>query len=392
MALLRATKTLPPDRGFRVYLATRNLSARSPLFYPSRFASMRTPAPWRRAWASLKSLNPPPVNIMCRRFAILCVVASVVSPVLAFANNTDAMFPVKSHNFGDVAVASKTEFQFPIHNTTGRTLHIREVRTSCGCTSPVVETHYIEPGQTGSILAKFNTATHRGQKGANLTVVVDQPFYAEVRLRVDGYIRQDLVFHPGAIDFGKQPRGRQLTQMAKIIYAGRRDWAVVDVLTSKPWISIEVKQESITGQNSVYLMTVNLAPDAPAGFFRDELVVVTNDRSRPRIPFVISGELESELTISPQSIAGGSVKPGEAIEKKLVIRGKDPFVIDSIEAKGWEVSFDPVDEAKTTHIINVRFAPNGDAVGQISSPVIVKTTGGMSATSSATLTAIVRAQ
>jgi len=329
---------------------------------------------------------------MCRRFAILCVVASVVSPVLAFANNTDAMFPVKSHNFGDVAVASKTEFQFPIHNTTGRTLHIREVRTSCGCTSPVVETHYIEPGQTGSILAKFNTATHRGQKGANLTVVVDQPFYAEVRLRVDGYIRQDLVFHPGAIDFGKQPRGRQLTQMAKIIYAGRSDWAVVDVLTSKPWISIEVKQESITGQNSVYLMTVNLAPDAPAGFFRDELVVVTNDRSRPRIPFVISGELESELTISPQSIAGGSVKPGEAIEKKLVIRGKDPFVIDSIEAKGWEVSFDPVDEAKTTHIINVRFAPNGDAVGQISSPVIVKTTGGMSATSSATLTAIVRAQ
>jgi hypothetical protein len=329
---------------------------------------------------------------MCRRFAILYVVASLASPVVAFANNTDAMFPVKNHNFGDVAVASQTEFRFPIHNTTGRTLHIREVRTSCGCTSPSVETHYIEPGQTGSILAKFNTGTHRGQKGANLTVVVDQPFYAEVRLRVDGYIRQDLVFHPGAIDFGKQPRGHQLTQTAKIMYAGRSDWAVVDVLTSKPWISLEVKQESRTGQNSVYLMTVNLAPDAPAGFFRDELVVVTNDRSRPRIPFMITGELESELAISPQSIAGGSLKPGETIEKKLVIRGKDPFVIDSIEAKGWEVSFDPVDEAKTTHIINVRFAPSGNAVGQMSSPVIVKTSGGMTATSTATLTAIVRAQ
>lgn len=332
------------------------------------------------------------MNIMCRSIAILCVVASLASPVATFANNTDAMFPVKSHNFGDVAVASKTEFRFPIHNTTGRTMHVREVRTSCGCTSPSVETHYIEPGQTGFILAKFNTGTHRGQKGANLTVVIDQPFFTEVRLRVDGYIRQDLVFHPGAIDFGKQARGQELTQSAKIMYAGRSDWAVVDVLTTKPWIAVDVKQESRTGQNSVYLLTVKLSADAPAGYFRDELVVVTNDRTRPRVPLLISGELESELTISPQSIAGGSVKPGETIEKKLVIRGKEAFIVDSIEAKGWQVTFEPVTEAKTTHIINVRFAPDGNATGQMSSPVIVKTSGGMTATSTATLTAIVRAQ
>jgi len=345
-----------------------------------------------KTWKRNVSQSHLYVNIMCRSFAILCVFASLASPVAVLANNVDAMFPVKSHNFGDVAVASKTEFRFPIRNTTGRTIHVREVRTSCGCTSPSVETHYIEPGQTGAILAKFNTGTHRGQKGANLTVVIDQPFYTEVRLRVDGFIRQDLVFHPGAIDFGKQARGQQLTQTAKIMYAGRSDWAVVDVLTTKPWISVDVKQESRNGQNTIYLLTVNLSPEAPAGYFRDELVVVTNDRTRPRVPLLISGELESELTISPQSIAGGSVKPGESIEKKLVIRGKDAFVIDSIEAKGWEVTFDPITEAKTTHIVNVRFAPNGDATGQMSSPVIVKTSGGMTATSTATLTAIVRAQ
>jgi hypothetical protein len=327
---------------------------------------------------------------MYRSLAILCVFANLAVPVVAGASNTDSMFPVKNHNFGDVAVGAKTEFRFPIHNTTGRTIHVREVRTSCGCTTPSVENHYIEPGQTGSILAKFNTGTHRGQKGANLTVVIDQPFYTEVRLRVDGYIRQDLVFHPGEINFGKQSRGQQLNQSAKIIYAGRNDWDVVDILTTKPWISVDVKQESRSGQTATYVMTVNVSPDAPAGYFRDELVVVTNDRSRPRIPFLISGELESELTISPQSIAGGSVKPGETIEKKLVVRGKEPFVIDSIEAKGWEISFEPTNEPKTTHIVNVRFVPNGDTAGQITSPVVVRTSGGMAATSTATLTAVVR--
>jgi hypothetical protein len=329
---------------------------------------------------------------MSRRFMIFCVFAALASTSQALGNNVDAMFPVKSHNFGDVAVGAKTEFRFPIHNTTGRTIHVREVRTSCGCTTPSVETHYIEPGQTGAILAKFNTGTHRGQKGANLTVVIDQPFYTEIRLRVDGYIRQDLVFHPGAIDFGKLARGQHLSQTAKIMYAGRSDWAVVDVLTTKPWVSVDVKQEARSGQNTTYLLTVNVSPDAPAGFFREELIVVTNDRSRPRVPFLISGELESELTVSPQLIAGGSVKPGESIEKKLVIRGKEPFVVESIEAKGWHVTFDPTTEEKSTHIVHVRFAPSGDATGQISSPVVVKTSGGMTAASTATLTAIVRGQ
>jgi len=337
-------------------------------------------------------LNFSTVIIMYRTLAVFCVVACSTAPMLALANNVDAMFPVKKHNFGNVAVASKTEFRFPIHNTTGRTLHVEAVRTSCGCTTPTVETPYIEPGQTGSIIAKFNTDTHRGQKGATLTVVIRQPFYTEVHLRVEGYIRQDMVFSPGAVDFGKQSVGQELTRTAKILYAGRSDWAVVDVLSSKPWMSVNVKQESRSGQSATYLLTVTLAPNAPAGFFRDELIVVTNDRSKPRVPLMICGELESDLTISPQSIAMGAVKPGETIEKKIVVRGKEPFTVESIEAKGWQVSFDPAAEPKTTHILNVRFVARGETTGQMTSHVIVHTSGGVKASSSATLTAIVRAQ
>ena len=329
---------------------------------------------------------------MNRKFAVWFAVAFFVSPVAALANSVDAMFPVKKHDFGTVAVASKTEFRFPIHNNTNRPIHIQTVRTSCGCTTPTVETPYIEPGQTGSILAKFNTGTHRGKKGATLTVVIDQPFYSEVRLRVDGYIRQDLVFHPGAVDFGKQSVGQELSQSAKLLYAGRSDWAVVEVLESKPWVSADLKLEARNGGNATYVLTVTIGPGAPAGPFREELVLVTNDRSRPRVPFLISGELESDLTVSPQSIAAGTVKPGETVEKKLVIRGKEPFLVESIEAKGWQISFDPVTEPKTTHIIAVRLNADGETTGQLTGPLVVKTNGGVTTQATATLTGIVRAE
>ena len=36
------------------------------------------------------------------------------------------------------------------------------MRTSCGCTTPIVETEIVPPGGRGSILAKFNTGTHTG--------------------------------------------------------------------------------------------------------------------------------------------------------------------------------------------------------------------------------------
>lgn len=327
---------------------------------------------------------------MMRPLATVCAAISL-SAGLAAAQSLDSVFPVRSHNFGDVAVAAKTEFRFPVHNTTGRVMHLREVRTSCGCTTPTIEQQTLQPGESSAILAKFNTATHRGQRGANLTVVVSQPFYAEVRLRVDGFIRKDLVFHPGAIDFGKQSLGQDLTQTAKIMYAGRSDWAVADVLSNSPWISTSLSEPQRQGNNTQYELTVRLSKDAPAGFLRDELVLVTNDRSRPRVPFLVSAELENELTVSPQAIACGEVMQGQAIEKRLVVHGKRPFVIDSIEVEGWKVEYDPSDKAGKTHIINVRFTPIHDSNGRQSSPVVVKTSGELQATTSALLTAEVHA-
>lgn len=327
---------------------------------------------------------------MIRYSLLLAVTSLAVVPSLSLANWAESMFPVKTHEFGTVAVASKTEFRFPIHNTSNSALHIQTVRASCGCTTPIVETPYIAPGQSGSILARFNTDTFRGKRGATLTVVIDQPQYTEVRLRVDGYIRQDMVFNPGAIDFGKVNKGESHVRSAKIQYAGRDDWSVVDVLSNKPWMSVEVKQESRGSQRVTYDVSLKLDPSAPAGYFQDEVIVVTNDRSMPRVPLRVSGELENELSISPQSILLGALKPGEAIERQLVVRGKQPFVIESLTVPGFDVSFDPITTPKTAHVFTATFTADGTVVGAHSAPVTVKTGGESPSVATALMTAQVR--
>lgn len=327
------------------------------------------------------------------RFGLLAVILLGCLLTLsqpARADWASSLFPVKNHDFGTVAVASKSEFRFPIHNQTDRTLRISSVRTSCGCTTATIESEYIEPGQVGAVLAKFNTDTHRGQKGATITVVIDQPRFAEVRLRVDGYIRKDLVFSPGAVDFGKVSSGQESVKVVRLAYAGRSDWEVVDVQSRLPWVSAKIDLEGRSGINATYLLSVRIDPAAPQGSFRDELIVVTNDRNKPRVPLLVSGELESELVVSPQSLAMGEVKPGEVVEKRLVVRGKTPFLIESIRAKGWEIEFDAATEPKTVHVLPIRMTATGDVLGQVSGRLIVTTTGDLSTSSAATLTAIVR--
>jgi hypothetical protein len=327
---------------------------------------------------------------MCR-FCLCAFAAFMISvPAASLANWIDSAFPIKTHDFGTVAVASKTEFRFPITNTSNNTIHIQNVRASCGCTTPIVETPYIAPGQSGSVVARFNTDTFRGKKGATLTVVIDQPSYAEVRLRVDGYIRQDMVFNPGSVEFGKISHGESHARAAKILYAGRDDWSVVDVISNKPWMSVEVKQESRGLQKVTYEVQVKLDPSAPAGFFQDELIVVTNDRAMPRVPLRVSGELESALSISPQAILIGEVKPGEAIQRQIVVRSRTPFVIDSIEAAGFDVTFEPIATAKSTHVFSATFTANGDTLGHQSTPLTVKTGGESPLSATALVTAQVR--
>ncbi|WP_231744282.1 DUF1573 domain-containing protein [Stieleria neptunia] len=322
-------------------------------------------------------------------FATLATSFSFAASALAQSQWPDNAFAIKKHDFGTVAVASKTEFRFPVYNPYTQPLHIQTVRRSCGCTTPIVETEYIEPGQTGSILARFNTDTFRGTKGATLTVVVDKPFFSEVRLRVDGYIRSDMVFHPGAIEFGTINQGDTASKTTRVLYAGRSDWEIADVRSNVPWLVPSKKLLTRSAGRADYELTVAVREDAPTGPFQNEIIVITNDTKRPEVPFPVSGTVESPLSISPQAIAFGSLKPGQKIEKRLVIKGASPFTIESITCEGWDVAFPQATVAKTIHIVPATFTPT-DAEGPQKVTVLITTAGDQSVTAKAILTADIR--
>ena len=196
----------------------------------------------------------------------------------------EKMFSVTSHNFGTVAKGSKTEFRFIYRNLYEEDVHVSSVRTSCGCTQPAITKKLIETHETGEIVAAFNTRTFLGQHGATLTVTFDQPFYAEVQLRVAGNIRGDVTFEPASVNLGNVDLGRGAEQVVRVTHMGSTPWEITDVRSANVNFEVLLSQPQHTGSQSAYDLTLRLKPDAPAGYIKDQLILVTDDPRAPQIP------------------------------------------------------------------------------------------------------------
>jgi hypothetical protein len=285
------------------------------------------------------------------------------------------MFKVQKHDFGTVARGADVEHRFEVQNIYEETVHIASVRTSCGCTSPTLENQTIQTWGKGYVVAKFNTRTFRGQHGATLTVTIDKPFPAEVQLRVEGNIRGDVVFHPGAIRFANVDQGSEHEQKVRVSYAGRSDWKIEDIRSASEFFQVEMTEVQRGGGRVDYDLVVRLSDQAPAGYFSDQLIVVTSDRNNSRIPLDVEGTIVPEISVSPNQLVLGEVEQGSEVTKRLVVKGKNPFRITSVECENDSFTFEAGEEAKSVHIITVKFRADRDP-GKVQQKIRIATDRG----------------
>jgi hypothetical protein len=299
------------------------------------------------------------------------------------------MFKTKDHDFGTVARGAKSEFVFEFENIYEEDVHVASVKSSCGCTSPVITKRDLKTFEKSQIIAKYNTRAFLGQRGATVTVIFDKPYYAEVQLEVTGYIRSDVVFDPGSVNFGEVDQFASAERTLKLTYAGRNEWKIIDVRSASKHFEVELTERQRASGRVTYEMMVRLTADAPSGYFQDQLTIVTDDERLKKIPVMVHGSVVSPLTVNPASLLLGVLKPGQTVTKKLVVRGKEPFKVLRVSCKDDCFSFKvPADKTNQLHFIPVTFT--ADAAGKITEKITIETDLGSGAVASCVASATVR--
>ena len=307
---------------------------------------------------------------MTRCLAIVWLALAAIHPAWGQSWATK-MFPVRQHDFGTVARGAKAEYAFEFENLYKETIHVAGVRVSCGCTSAHVTKATVPSLEKSSILATFNTRSFVGQRGATITVIIDQPYYAEVQLRVDGYIRSDVVFDPGEVDFGSVGTGESVERHIRVVYAGRSNWTIQDVRSANEHLEVELSEPQRSPGRVTYGMTVRLKPTAPVGFFQDQLVLITDDRYQDQVTLAVQGRVVSALTVANDLVLG-TVRHGETVTRNLVVRGKQPFRITGIECDDDRLECSTDSQSKRLHVVAVKFQA-GEEPGDFRSTITVQT-------------------
>ena len=283
----------------------------------------------------------------CAVFGLAAWIAWGASPTVAPAQDWMAtVFPERSHDFGTVARGSKVRHAFRIVNTTGQDLHVADWRTKCGCTEVRIGARDIPPGTQTVVEAVLDTTKFVGYKPSGLTLVIDRPVYAEVDLNLSCFIRGDVTLNPGLIDFGVVPRTSRQPVTLLLNYAGGRpDWDVARMQTISPHLTAQLLQVSRAGGTAQYQISATLNPSVPAGYFKDEVVLQTNDPSSPTIPISVVANVQAAVTVSPSVINLGHVRAGETVQKSILVRSAQPFRVTEAKATREGLAVDKLPEA-----------------------------------------------
>lgn len=83
---------------------------------------------------------------------------------------TTVSFEEESHNFGKIKDGDKVQHIFKFKNTGTEKLVVKNVKPSCGCTTPEWTKDPIEPGGEGFIQIEFDSSGKVGTQNKSVTV------------------------------------------------------------------------------------------------------------------------------------------------------------------------------------------------------------------------------
>lgn len=102
----------------------------------------------------------PTISSMVLTVLVLCTAGCSDTPEeKAKAKGQDIWFEEYLHDYGELEKDSDGSWSFVFKNLGEKAFVINRVRSTCGCTVPDWPREPIEPGATGEIMVKYNTAT-----------------------------------------------------------------------------------------------------------------------------------------------------------------------------------------------------------------------------------------
>ena len=240
-----------------------------------------------------------------------------------------------THDFGLVDDTRLLSCEFAFENTGSDTLRIREMKSSCGCTTPELEKMSFAPGEGDTVRVEWKPKGHGHQVQTVDLFIEGRP--SPERLTVRALVEPRIRLAPLTADFGKIPRHTQRSMVLTL----KSDDPRLEVLSVTPKVPTAVLANFVPAGSGTTLGTLNvqLLPREPGAFGSAVTIqsrVYDSESGEPyeyEMDVAVRASIYGAVQLEPNAFYVGKVDPRGAVDYRVRLRRPDgtPFGVHRAE-------------------------------------------------------------
>lgn len=221
----------------------------------------------------------------------------VFLPVLAAGFGTALLaapqiqFDKEQLDFGKVQSGKPINASFTFKNNGDTTLQITGVRPGCGCTKADAAKKTLEPGESSTVDAVFNSTGYHGPISKSVYVTTNDPAHASLTLYISADIVTVAKLSPEFLNFGSLKVNSTRTHLIRVIPTDPKTFSItkVDVQGSHVSVPSFKKVDSPTG--AYWELFVVVKADATPGRVMDWITISDNAGDTAKLTTQVIGNV-----------------------------------------------------------------------------------------------------
>lgn len=192
-------------------------------------------------------------------------------------------------DWGNVKPATLTT-TLKVKNVGSGPLTIKDVKKSCGCTTPTVAKNILEPGETTDIGISVTASTSTGHIQKNITIITDGPETPSVAVTLKANILRDVTVFPSWVQVLNGKIGDASTSTVKVTNSGTAPLTLQAPTTANANadISFDLSSELTLKPGESRDIAVTVKP-TEAGNLHGAITIKTSSMEQPEIRLELAG-------------------------------------------------------------------------------------------------------
>ncbi len=299
---------------------------------------------------------------------LICLSIFCLSTIFIVRAQPKMTFDKIQHDFGKVNEGDGAAvYDFTFKNTGNAPLIIKDVKTTCGCTTPEWTKQPIRPGETGLIKVSYDVKGRPGAIDKTITVHNNgQP--STINLRIIGEVipverhpSEAFRYTAGTIRLDdmhvafNRVYSYEKPTLTVTAYNPGPDAVKISFIDLPAYIKADVQPVSVPkGEKASIKITYDAAKKNDWGFVTDRIGMILNDNKTKDYKLTVTATIEEDfsrwsadqlknapsITLDKSVIEAGKIKKGEKKEYKLKItnNGKSKLLIRKTESSGSQIT------------------------------------------------------